>query len=275
MKVFLTPKGEKISWEFLEALYEIQKEDILHIGNSLKTKYMQWQKHKMNVSVAAQTLSCSVASAITFLREDNVAEFHDSIATTEFILLMNNLFDILNSKSKFGRRYKAPISLENYSEICKYLTEGIDILMSLTGTDGVKIICGPRKTFVQGFAISAKSILAISQELMLGDYNPYSYILTYKFSQDSLEMFFSKVRGRLGWNNNPNALQFKYALRALLLKNKVECPATANCTELEDENNVNPVPVSAFDEPDLCTQPMDKQEKNSFMHVDYINNLER
>jgi hypothetical protein len=85
---------------------------------------MQWQKHKMNVSVVAQTLSCSVASAITFLRENNVAEFHDSSATTEFILLMNNVFDILNSKSKFGRRSKAPISLENYSEVCKYLTEG-------------------------------------------------------------------------------------------------------------------------------------------------------
>jgi hypothetical protein len=57
---------------------------------------MQWKKHKMNVSVVAQTLSCSVASAITFLRENNVAEFHYSSATTEFILLMNNVFDILN-----------------------------------------------------------------------------------------------------------------------------------------------------------------------------------
>ena len=233
MKVFLTPKGEKISWEFLEALYKIQQQDILHIGNLLKTKHMQWQKHKMNVSVAAQTLSCSVASAITFLRENNVAEFQDSIATTEFILLMNNLFDILNSKSKFGRRYKAPISLGNYSEICKYLTEGIDILKSLTDADGVKIISGPRKTFVQGFAISVKC----------------------------LEMFFSKVRGRLGWNNNPNALQFKYALRALLLKNKVECPATANCTEVEGENNLKDVPVSSSDEPDSCTQSTDEQEE--------------
>jgi hypothetical protein len=68
-----------------------------------------------------------------------------------------------------------------------------------------------------------------------------------------VEMFFSKVRGRLDWNNNPNALQFKYALRALLLKNKVECPATANCTEVEDENNLNLVSVSSSDEPDPCT----------------------
>jgi hypothetical protein len=31
MKVILTPKGEKISWEFLEALYKIQQQDTLHI----------------------------------------------------------------------------------------------------------------------------------------------------------------------------------------------------------------------------------------------------
>ena len=48
-------------------------------------------------------------------------------------------------------------------------------------------------------------------------------------------MFFSKVRGRLGWNNNPNALQFKYALHTLHLKKKVESPPTANCIETKDD----------------------------------------
>ena len=53
-------------------------------------------------------------------------------------------------------------------------------------------------------------------------------------------MFFSKIRGRLGWNNNPNALQFKYALRALLLQNKVESPPTANCTKVKDDHDAIP-----------------------------------
>ena len=42
-------------------------------------------------------------------------------------------------------------------------------------------------------------------------------------------MFFSKIRSRNGWNNNPNPLQLKWALRALLLKNSIEAPKTANC----------------------------------------------
>ena len=53
-------------------------------------------------------------------------------------------------------------------------------------------------------------------------------------------MFFSKIRGRLGWNNYPNVLQFKYALRALLLQNKVESPPTANCTKVKDDHD--PIP---------------------------------
>ena len=58
----------------------------------------------MKVSVAAQTLSASVAAAITFLQNIQVKNFMGSKATSNFILLMNNLFDILNSKNKFGKQ---------------------------------------------------------------------------------------------------------------------------------------------------------------------------
>ena len=164
LKVFTTPTQETISWSFVEALYKIQQQDIMHLGNKLKTKHIQWHKHKMKVSVAAQTLSTSVAAAITFLRNMKVDDFNDSKATSDFILLMNNLFDILNFKSKFGKNFKAPIDLQNYAEIARYLNDGIKILKSIKSMDGIKIIDGPRKTFVQGFSISANSILAITKE---------------------------------------------------------------------------------------------------------------
>ena len=237
LKMFKTPTGENISWAYVEALYEIQQQDILNIANKLKTKHIQWHKHKMKVSVAAQTLSASVAAAITFLRNIQVKNFMGSKATSDFILLMNNLFDILNSKSKFGKQYKAPINLENYANIEKYLQDGIKFLKTIKTLDGVAVVNGPRKTFIQGFAISADSILAISKELLQRASMPYKYVLTYRFSQDALEMFFSKIRSRLGWNNNPNALQFKYALRSLLLRNNIECPTTANCVPTAKEQS--------------------------------------
>ena len=33
---------------------------------------------------------------------------------------------------------------------------------------------------------------------------PFKYLLTYKFSQDHIELLFSCIRAKGGWNNNPN-----------------------------------------------------------------------
>jgi len=41
---------------------------------------------------------------------------------------------------------------------------------------------------------------------------------SYKFSQDHIETLFGTIRRRFGWNNNPTALQFLYAYRAILSK---------------------------------------------------------
>ncbi|CAK9291134.1 unnamed protein product, partial [Gordionus sp. m RMFG-2023] len=43
------------------------------------------------------------------------------------------------------------------------------------------------------------------------------YVLTYKTSQDHLELFFSCLRSRGGFNNNPSAYQLRSAVRAVLI----------------------------------------------------------
>ena len=42
------------------------------------------------------------------------------------------------------------------------------------------------------------------------------YVLTYKMSQDHIELFFGLVRSKLGCNNNPNVVEFKRIYRKLL-----------------------------------------------------------
>ena len=196
----------------------------------------------MKVSVAAQTYSHSVSAAITFLRNLKLKEFKDSKPTSDFILLMNHLFDMLNSKSKFGKHTKKPIDLNNFFDIESSLKDGIEFLKSLKDTAGIPLIKGPRKAFIIGFYVSALSILAISKNLLERTESPFEYMLTYRFSQDTL----SKIRSHFGWNKNPTALQFKYALRSLLLKNKIEAPKTANCVQLvEEETEVGPGKVDS------------------------------
>lgn len=40
-----------------------------------------------------------------------------------------------------------------------------------------------------------------------------NYFLTYKISQDHIEMFFSAIRSKGGYNNNPTAKQFEDAYK--------------------------------------------------------------
>ena len=74
----------------------------------------------MKVSLAAQTLSASVASAIDFLRdEQKIPEFEGSEATTKFIRIIDKAFDMLNSGHPLAKAFKAPVipSLQNVSLI--------------------------------------------------------------------------------------------------------------------------------------------------------------
>lgn len=62
--------------------------------------------------------------------------------------------------------------------------------------------------------------------------------MTYRFSQDHLELFFAQVRRRNSWNNNPNVLQFKSAMKQLLMKNSVSASTVANCLEFDNCNDI-------------------------------------
>jgi len=56
-----------------------------------------------------------------------------------------------------------------------------------------------------------------------------NYVLTYKMSQDHLELFFSAVRSRGGWNNNPSVVQFKAAWKRLLSHQQLKDVSSGNC----------------------------------------------
>lgn len=61
-----------------------------------------------------------------------------------------------------------------------------------------------------GFAIAAKSMFSIAKALFY-ETTYFKYVLSYKFSQNHIELLFSRFRQKFGSNNNPNMLQFKTA----------------------------------------------------------------
>ncbi|KAB0803775.1 hypothetical protein PPYR_00745, partial [Photinus pyralis] len=129
-------------------------------------------------------------------------------------------FDMLNSRNPYGRGFKAPIrpqSLKYYEEIFNTTK---DYLKSLK-VNNISLLHHQRKTFAVGFILTMEGIVGLAKDLFNLNKEPFSYFLTYKCSQDHLELFFSCIRSRGGWNNNPNSQQLKWALRQLIFRNSI------------------------------------------------------
>ena len=91
------------------------------------------------------------------------------------------------------------------------IDSSIDYLRKLCDVYGTPLCKHRRKTFVIGFTTALSSVKKLALYLLCKNENPYSFVLTYKFSQDHLELLFACIRGKNGWNNNP-------ALRRILLR---------------------------------------------------------
>lgn len=63
----------------------------------------------------------------------------------------------------------------------------------------------------------------------------FKYILSYKFSQDHLEIFFARIIQSNGSNNNPILQQFKTAMKQILMKNAIKCQTNGNCNTFDDD----------------------------------------
>lgn len=65
-------------------------------------------------------------------------------------------------------------------------------------------------------------------------YPDIKYLLTHKLGQGHIETFFSKIRSKSGFNNNPDVDQFRSALKSLLMKQEITPSSKNNCLELDE-----------------------------------------
>ena len=198
----------------------------------------------MNVRLAAQTLSSSVANTIEFIDKSlSLPEFLNSSGTVEFIRTIDRLFDMLNSRNPLGSGYKQPLRLENKSTWEAIFTSSAHYLLSLKTnvTPAQLLSTTKRKTFIIGFVATIKSTISMATKMLSSPTNPFKYLLTYKFSQDHIELLFSCIRARGGWNNNPNCLQLKYALRKMLMRNAITASKNANCVDFTGCSGIIPL----------------------------------
>lgn len=231
---------EYIEWRYIKELFNLQEAEQIRAATKLTENHILYKNQKMKVRLAAQVLSSSVANGIDFARDDlKLEKFKGSEATSQFLRDVDKSFDILNSRTPMAKGFKAPISKTNFESKINFLNSFTKILFQIDAIQGKKIISGRRKTSFIGLAVTFQSITTLSKFLLFRPNFPFKYLLTYKLSQDHLELFFGVIRRCGGWNNNPNARQFKYAFRKLVQKNSVIPAQTGNCQFFVEEADKN------------------------------------
>lgn len=225
--------GNRISWSYLKALVEFQEINGLHAGTKIRRPHIDWQQNKMNVKLAAQSLSESVSVALRCMRDDFQNDnFKNVEGTAKFCSIINEAFDILNSRELWNKNpLKVGILASNVDAISHRVKDIISYIKSLKTVHGIPIIQTRKKTGFVGFIISLQNVVNI--------YNDFykcnsGYLLTYKLSQDHLETFFSAVRSRGGYSNNPTCYQFINILKKLLIHADIKGSESGNCEDFND-----------------------------------------
>lgn len=169
---------------------------------------------------------------------------------------MDRMFDILNSHYCLAKGFKQPLNRGNIDYTEKILLETMAYLEKLRLGNNSLVSKSRRKTFIVGFKTSAVSFISLGRQLFEKN-EDVRFLLAYKLGQDHIEMLFSKLRSKGGYNNNPDVVQFRTALKSLMVKTEVSPSSTANCLELENDSEIlmrpkAKKPAAAEDDSEEC-----------------------
>ncbi|RXG61966.1 DNA transposase THAP9 [Armadillidium vulgare] len=165
----------------------------------------------------------------------NEALFFMGVAVNASFKIPLGSFDILNSRSPFAKGFKSALFPHIDKWRC-WINESLEYLTNLNDKSGSFLCGGKKKVGFLGFYVCLKSLLMLADELLYGENPPLKYIMSYKFSQDSIEIFFSIIRSRLGNNNNPTPLQLRHCLRKILIGRINYSFEGGNCLDFRDSS---------------------------------------
>lgn len=226
--------GNCIEWKYIEELEKYQRNNKINLGNKIGKLHIQWEKRKMSVRIAAQTLSNGTADAIEFLCISNVKEFYGCAATVKFIRRINNVFDIMNSKTDSGIGFKRSLSPETKCEYFQYFDESIEYFQNIKlNVNGKSILKTRSKTPFFGFIVDLTNFRELYMKYV--ESGLLKSVSTFRFSQDHLELLFGCIRQMFGCNDNPSAKQFQSAWRRLLGQHRITASDFANCESNDTE----------------------------------------
>ena len=108
----------------------------------------------------------------------------------KFIRMFDHLFDVFNSRNPLGKYYKSPLRESNQEAWQPFLQRAMQYVKGLTDPSGTPMHRTKRKTGFLGFLCAIKSVECLFHVLVSNLSTSMKYLLTYKLSQDHLELFF-------------------------------------------------------------------------------------
>lgn len=268
-KIFYDEKEKKIDSSFITKLVNLQEKKGLSLAPKINRQHIDYSTQKMKVKLAVQVFSLSVADALDYLRKSGYQDFKESEATAVYLRKMNNLFDIFNSRNKNAIEFfKRPFCSKTCMLFLKELNESRKYIMALKDQFNEKNIVDTNwSTGFIGFVVNIDTFTSIYNQYITT--NKISFLLTYKFSQDHIEIFFSSVRMMGGWNNNPTARQFISAYKKLLVNKAIRISGNTNCM-VRDNTSMLPIECSLnrINGTNYKTSPLESMSEEIFNFED-------
>ena len=114
---------------------------------------------------------------------------------------------------------------------------------------------------LEGWLRNIRSLSKLATEV-----DELDFVLTRHISQDMLEHFFAKLRGKGGYRDTHTAQQFRYAYRAACLDRLKYTIAGQNCTSEPDDGTEEE--NEQVDQDTLFTRPLQMRSGDAFHHND-------
>lgn len=219
---------------------------------------------KMKVSYAVQLMSHSTACALEELVRQRLLS-PIALTTAWFFKQVNRWFDLMCSRHPcLALSMQRP---DKHAEAVNFLESFIDMFSR------IRIGDGSWKPVQTGVLISTKSILGLQRRLLVED--GFSFLLTSRFTQDSLENLFSMIRLK---NPIPTPYQCKIALRVISVSQYLKAPKHGSYSTddgaffLADYRAaVQPELVAVLEDPESSEPDFDLQldgpEKSAFAYM--------
>ncbi|KAF0682284.1 Uncharacterized protein FWK35_00035584, partial [Aphis craccivora] len=195
--------------------------ELLSLSNGdYKLAYKLSERHilvegtsRMNVKLAAQFFSNTVANAITYCGGIGLLDSFNYKDAVECIKLVNDWFDLHNTQHKYDKGLPSyGLDIEKQNELLMKMNAFcLAMRVNLNGKPSSKLL-----PFQKGIIISNNSLMKLYEDMK--EKYDISYMTSRKLNQDVLENAFSYIKGMTeSASNCITALDFKYCLRLYIL----------------------------------------------------------